>query len=97
MDTLVQLPKTKHGNRFLLVITDRYSKVTKTVPLLVMTALSAAKAFCDHWGFANGAPVSLLTDNGHQFTAKFFQAVCAELGVKKVFTAAYHLQMNGQV
>ena len=97
MDILGPLPKTKHGNRFLLVITDRYSKVTKTVPLRIITALSVAKSFCDHWVFAYGAPVSLLTDNGPQFTAKFFQAVCAELGVKKVFTTAYHPQTNGQV
>jgi hypothetical protein len=41
--------------------------------------------------------VTLLTNNGPQFTAKFFQAVCAELGVKKVFTTAYHPQTNGQV
>ena len=97
MDILGPLPRTKHGNRFLLVITDRYSKVTKTVPLRVITALSAARAFLDHWVYAYGAPISLLTDNGPQFTAKFFQAVCAELGVKKVFTTAYHPQTNGQV
>jgi transposase InsO family protein len=97
MDILGPLPRTKHGNRFLLVITDRYSKVTKTVPLRVVTALSAARAFLDHWVYAYGAPLSLLTDNGPQFTSKFFQAVCAELGVKKVFTTAYHPQTNGQV
>ena len=71
--------------------------MTKTVPLRVITALSAARAFLDHWVYAYGAPISLLTDNGPQFTAKFFQAVCAELGVKKVFTTAYHPQTNGQV
>ena len=97
MDILGPMPRTRHGNRFLLVITDRYSKVTKTVPLRVVTALSVARAFCDHWVFSYGAPVSLLTDNGPQFTAKFFQAVCGELGVKKVFTTAYHPQSNGQV
>jgi transposase InsO family protein len=42
-------------------------------------------------------PASSLTDNSPQFTAKFFQAVCAELGIKKVFTIAYHPQTNGQV
>jgi RNase H-like domain found in reverse transcriptase/Reverse transcriptase (RNA-dependent DNA polymerase)/Integrase zinc binding domain/Integrase core domain/Chromo (CHRromatin Organisation MOdifier) domain len=97
MDILGPLPRTKHGNRFLLVITDRYSKVTKTVPLRVITAFSTARAFLDHWVYAYGTPLSLLTDNGPQFTAKFFQAVCAELGVKKVFTTAYHPQSNGQV
>jgi hypothetical protein len=33
------LPKTDHGNRFLLVITDRFSKLTRTVPLRTITAL----------------------------------------------------------
>jgi Integrase zinc binding domain len=32
MDILGPLPRTKHGSRFLLVISDRFSKVTKTVP-----------------------------------------------------------------
>lgn len=97
MDILGPLPRTKHGNRFLLVITDRFSKVTKTVPLRTVTALSVARAFCDHWVYAYGPPISLLTDNGPQFTAKFFLAVCSELGVHKVFTTAYHPQTNGQV
>jgi hypothetical protein len=97
MDILGPLPRTKHGNRFLLVISDRFSKVTKTVPLRTVTALSVARAFCDHWVYSYGPPLSLLTDNGPQFTAKFFLAVCAELGVKKIFTTAYHPQTNGQV
>jgi hypothetical protein len=49
MDVLGPLPKSKHGNRFLLVITDRYSKVTQTVPLRYITALSVARAFCEQW------------------------------------------------
>jgi transposase InsO family protein len=97
MDILGPLPRTKHGNRFLLVISDRYSKVTKTVPLRTVTVLSVARAFCDHWAYVYGPPISLLTDNGPQFTAKFFQAVCSEMGIQKIFTTAYHPQTNGQV
>jgi transposase InsO family protein len=97
MDILGPLPKTRHGNRFRLVIVDRYSKITRTVPLRTTTALVVAQAFCDHWIFVYGPPVSLLTDNGPQFTDNFFQAVCAELGIKKLFTTAYHAQTNGQV
>jgi transposase InsO family protein len=97
MDILGPLPRAKHGNRFLLVISDRYSKVTNTVPLRTVIALSVARAFCDHWAYVYGPPVSLLTDNGPQFTAKFFQAVCGELGIQKFFTTAYHSQTNGQV
>jgi Integrase core domain/Chromo (CHRromatin Organisation MOdifier) domain len=97
MDILGPLPRTKHGNRFLLVIADRYTKVTRTVPLRTVTALSVARAFVDQWVYVYGPPVSLLTDNGPQFTAKFFQAACAELGISKLFTTAYHPQTNGQV
>jgi Integrase zinc binding domain len=44
MDILGPLQRTKHGNRFLLVISDRYSKFTKTVPLRTVTSLSVARA-----------------------------------------------------
>ena len=97
MDILGPLSKTRHGNRFLLVIADRYTKITRTVPLRTITALTVAQAFCEHWVYIYGPPVSLLSDNGPQFAAKFFQAVCTELGIKKLFTTAYHPQANGQV
>jgi hypothetical protein len=63
----------------------------------MVTALSVSRALCDHWAYVYGPPVSLLTDNGPQFTAKFFQAVCSELGIQKVFTTAYHPHENGKV
>lgn len=97
VDILGPLPKTEHGNRFLLVMTDRFSKLTRTVPLRSISAFTVAKAFCDQWVFVYGAPRYVLTDNGTQFTAKFFLAVCRELGIGKVFTTAYHPQTNGQV
>jgi transposase InsO family protein len=97
MDILGPLPKTEHGHRFLLVICDRFSKLTRTVPLRSTSALVVAKAFCEHWVLVYGLPRYLLTDNGTQFTAKFFLAVCHDLGISKVFTTAYHPQTNGKV
>jgi hypothetical protein len=46
IDILGPLPKTVHGNRFLLVISDRFSKLTKTIPMRTTTALAVAEAFC---------------------------------------------------
>jgi hypothetical protein len=51
MDILGPLPKMEHGNCFLLVISDRFSKLTRTVPIRTITALVVAKAFCDAWVF----------------------------------------------
>jgi hypothetical protein len=73
MDILGPLPQTEHGNRFLLVISDRFSKLTRTVPLRTITALGVAKAFCDSWVFSYGPPRYLLTENDTQFNAKVFQ------------------------
>jgi Integrase zinc binding domain/Integrase core domain len=97
MDILGPLPKQAHGNRFLFVISDRFSKLTRIVPLRTITALGVAKAFCYAWLFWYGPPRYLLMDNGTQFNAKLFLAVCRELGIEKIFTTAYHPQTNGQV
>ena len=96
MDILGPLPRTKHGMRFILVITDRFTKLTKTVALRTITSLAVARAFCRAWVFNYGIPKILLTDNGTQFTASFFRNVCRILGIHKVFTAEYHPQTNGQ-
>jgi transposase InsO family protein len=97
IDLLGPLPKTAHGNRFLLVMTDRFSKLTRTVPLRSTTAYVVAKVFCDHWVFTYGPPRHVLTDNGPQFAAKFLLAICRELGMENVFSSAYDPKTNGQV
>ena len=97
IDILGELITTKRGNRYIVVISDRYSKLVRTVPLKKITAAHMAQAFVHHWVFVYGPPVRLLSDNGTQFTARFFQNICRILGVRNVFTTKYHLQANGQV
>jgi transposase InsO family protein len=70
---------TREGNRFLLVTTDRFSKLDKAVTMPKITADAAVAAFFVHWIACYGAPVLLLSDNGAQFSAKLFQAICATL------------------
>lgn len=96
MDILGPLPRTKAGKRFILVITDRFTKLTKTEALRTITALSVAKAFCRTWVYNFGTPKIVLTDNGSQFASRFFLQVCKILGIHKVFTTEYHPQTNGQ-
>jgi Chromo (CHRromatin Organisation MOdifier) domain/Integrase zinc binding domain/Integrase core domain len=97
IDILGPLPKSVSGNQFILVICDRFSKLVVTVPLKKITALTVAQAFCNHWVFVYGPPLKLLSDNGSQFGARFFQSCCNHLGINQLFTTAYHPQCNGQV
>jgi hypothetical protein len=76
--------------------TDFFWGYAIVFPLRSISALFVAKAFCEHWVFVYGPQRYLLTDNGTQFTAKFFLAVCRDLGIAEVFTTANHPQTNGQ-
>ena len=69
MDILGPLPRTKHGKQFILVVTDRFSKLTKTEALRTITSLSVAKAFCRIWVYNYDRPSVLLTDNCNDLRA----------------------------
>ena len=97
IDILGPLPRTRSGYMYIVVITDRYSKMTAVHPLRNIAASTCAKAFCDEWVFKYGQPSLLLSDRGTQFTSDFFNTVCYQLGIRQAFTSAYHPQTNGQV
>ena len=96
IDLLGPLPRTRSGFEYILVITDRFSKMTKVHPLRGIGAYQVARAFCSEWVYHYGQPSMLLSDRGSQFTSTFFRNVCNILGVKQAFTSAYHPQTNGQ-
>ena len=97
IDIFGPLLKTGKGNEYLLVICDRFIKLTKTVPIKSTGAGEVARAFTHEWVFNYGPPKELLADNGKCFTGRFFQDVCRILNVVNQFTTTYHPQTNGQV
>ena len=96
MDLLGPLPKIAHENEQVLDITDRFSKLTRSIPLRTTTASVVANTVLDNWVHVFRAPRYVLTDNGPQCAAKLFDAVCALLGVWHYLKTAYHPQSNGQ-
>ena len=69
MDLLGEILQTPRGYKYFLVIVDRYTKLVRTVSLSSIRAIDVARAFCKHWVFTYGPPVTVLTDNGKQFNA----------------------------
>ena len=96
MDILGPLPKTSQGNRYVLVIVDRFSKLVRTISLTSVDAVTVARAYVDGWIAIYGTPVVVLTDNGTQFRSKFMTCVNQLLGVKQAYTTSYHPSTNGQ-
>ena len=56
IDILGELSKTPRGYRYLLLITDRCTKLVRTVPLKGISASAVAQAFVTHWVFTYGPP-----------------------------------------
>lgn len=97
MDILGPLIETHDGHKYLMVITDRFSKLTKSVPLKDISYKTVAHAFLNHWALTYGPPTLLVTDNGKQFVSKFFQELFRVLGTASLFTTTYKPKENGQV
>lgn len=95
--TFCPLLNIKRGYVLILVISERFTKLTQAVPLHRITAHDVAVAIADHWVFKYVPPDILLSYNGLQFVAHLFQHVLQVLQVKNSFTTAYRPQCNGQV
>lgn len=73
IDVLGELIRTLRGHQYILIITERFPKLVRTITQKRITALTVAKAFVTYKVFVYGPPVPLLSDNSLQFTSKFFQ------------------------
>ena len=80
MDLLGILPDTEAGNIHLLVIVDRFSKLTRALLLLRADVKSISAALLDHWVAAYVPPTTVLTGNGQQLSSKSCQGVCSLSG-----------------
>jgi len=97
IDLLGPLPRTPEGYEYILVICDRFTKVTRAVPLKNISALDVLSAFLDAWVASYGIPGSVLSDNGPQFAAVLWKGVLKALGIDTNYATPYHPQTNGQV
>ena len=99
VDYFGPLPLTPRGNVHILLFTDRFSRRADmfAVSAAQFTAAGTADIFIDKYITLWGCPVTLLSDNGLQFTSKLARAVYDRLGVNKVNTSAYHPCTNGGV
>ena len=97
MDVMGPLPESADGHRFVLVVADVFTKFVAAMPLLDQTAASVCAAFLSGWVGVHGPPRQLLTDRGTHFSATEASQLFEALQVKKIWTAAYHPQTDGQV
>jgi len=96
MDLLGPLTTSRGGHKHVLVICDRFNKLTRAIPLRNTTALTVSPAFIDTWVSAYGTPDSVLTDNGPQFASVYYQGILGLLGIASNYTSLFHPRPMGR-
>lgn len=86
---MVPLLNTKEGSQLVVVMTDRYSKLTKVNVTSLKIATTFACIFLKHMVAPYSTLFKLLTDVGPQFDLKFIETVFSTAGVKNTTTTEY--------
>ena len=96
MDFVGSLPPSLHRNRFILALTDYFSKWAEAYPLPDQSANYVAVCLAD-WITRYGAPIRITSDRGASFVSEAVASFCRLWGVQQQFASAYHPQANGLV
>ncbi|GFY00993.1 retrovirus-related Pol polyprotein from transposon 17.6 [Trichonephila clavipes] len=92
---LVPYPASRvRRNRYVLVITDHFSKLAEIIPLKKASARVIADTFFDIYISHFGAPVKLISVNDPQFISDIFEHLSDRLGIRHVKTVVYRPQSN---
>ena len=96
-DIMGPLPVSTHGFRYILVITDLFSKWVEAFPLVGTDSNTLAKILVDEIVCRYGMPEIIHSDQGSNFVSEVIRTLCAMMGVQRTQTTPYHPQGNGQV
>ena len=97
MDIVGPLPRTKRGNRFIIVVSDYFSKWTEAYAVIDHEAVTVATKLIEEWISRFGVMQYLHTDQGREFESKLFTELCHLLEIRKTRTTPYHPQSDGMV
>ncbi|QRW20627.1 Retrotransposable element Tf2 protein [Rhizoctonia solani] len=76
---------------------DLFSKFGHFIPTSKkVTAKGLADLFVTHVWKLHGLPIKTISDCGTTFTGKFLRALYQRLGIKPLFSSAYHPESDGQ-
>ena len=96
MDIVGPLPRTRRGNRFIVVVSDYTTRYPAAVPLRNITAPKVAEVLIDLFS-RHGVPEEILTDQGTNFTSALLGELYQLIGVKALQTSPYHPLTDGLV
>ena len=97
MDILGPLPRTPRGNRYVLVISDYFTKRTESYAIPDQTATTIAEKVASEFVSCFGVPRQIHSDQGTNFESNVMAEICKLLGIEKTRTTPLHPKSDGQV
>lgn len=97
IDIAGPFPKSKAGNRYILVAMDYFSKWPEVYAIPNQEAVTIAEVLFQNWICRYGIPLELHSDQGRNFESEVFQNLCRLLGIAKTRTTPLHPQSDGMV
>ena len=95
VDLVGECLETTSGMKWILTITDHFSRWPIAVAIPDKKADTIARVLYERMVAEHGAPSKILTDQGKEFVNEAIETLCKKWGVKKVVTGGYNPQANG--
>ena len=90
VDLVGPMPETRAGNKWILVITDHYTRWQKAIPVLDATAPVVAATLDQRVFCCLGLPKQPHSDQGIQSESQLMEELCTLWRVDKTHTTHYH-------
>ena len=97
IDFLGPLVETDVGNRYVLVVSDHFTKYTSAFAVSNQEAETVAKVLMEEYFCDKGFPEQLHSDQGTQFESSLIAEMCKAMEIRKTRTTAHHPTCNGEI
>jgi hypothetical protein len=95
-DILGPLPETVRGNKYILVVSDYFSKWVEIFPISDQTAITTARVILNEVISRYGCPYDIHSDQGRNYESQLFADLCKMLEIRKTRTTPGNPRCNSQ-
>jgi transposase InsO family protein len=94
IDLIGQLKTTSSGDKYVMVMTDGFTKFCEVAAIPHQSATVVARTLFERWIIRYSLPESIVSDQGKEFCNKVMYSMCDLWEIKKRRTSPFHPQAN---
>jgi transposase InsO family protein len=95
-DVCGPFPESTQGNRYILVVSDHFTKWVEVFAVPNQTATTCAEKILNEVIARYGCPYNLHSDQGRNYVSRIFVDICKLLDIRKTRSSPYNPRCNGQ-